>query len=210
MTWLSDAGFFGSALLVLSVVALALILDRFWALRRSVVVPPELVRQLAAEDTVLQSACTAKPSALARLVVLIIEHLPYRREDNAAAVAVAARREVLALERGLVVLEIIVGTAPLLGLVGTIYGIIPLFGDFGKAVAGDNTLLAKGIGAALNKTLLGLMVAIPSLAAWSLLNKRVEALALELESYCDELLRQHYLIRPAAESKLPARPEVQR
>ncbi len=210
MTWLSDAGFFGSALLVLSVVALALVLERFWALRRSVVVPPELVRQLAAEDTVLQGACMAKPSPLARLVVLILEHLPYRREDNAAAVAVAARREILALERGLVVLEIIVGTAPLLGLVGTIYGIIPLFGDFGKAVAGDNTLLAKGIGAALNKTLLGLMVAIPSLAAWSLLNKRVEALALELESYCDELLRQHYLIRPAAESKLPARPEVQR
>ena len=114
------------------------------------------------------------------------------------------------MERGLVVLEVIVGIAPLLGLVGTIYGIIPLFGDFGKAVAGDNTLLAKGIGSALNKTLLGLMVAIPSLAAWSMLNKRVEALALELESYCDDLLRHHYLIRPTAAPEPAPGPEDRR
>ena len=147
----------------------------------------------------LRGACTASATPLGRLLRIILEHLPYRREDNSAAVTIAARREVLALERGLVVLEIIVGIAPLLGLVGTIYGIIPLFGDFGKAVAGDNTLLAKGIGAALNKTLLGLMVAIPTLACWSLLNKRVEALALELESCCDELLRQRYLNVPRAD-----------
>ncbi len=210
MTWLTDAGFFGWALMGLSVIALAIVLDRLWSLRRSVVVPPEVVRQLGADDDSLRGACSAKPSALTRLVAVILEHLPYGREDNAAAVAVAARREVLALERGLVVLEIIVGVAPLLGLVGTIYGIIPLFGDFGKAVAGDNTLLAKGIGAALNKTLLGLMVAIPSLAAWSLLNKRVEALALELEGYCDDLLRQHYLIRPVNAPESIAKPEARR
>ena len=193
MDWLSDAGFFGWTLLVLSVVALALVLERFWSLRRSAIVPLTLVQQLEADDAVLRGAATASPTPLGRLVRIVLDHLPYGREDNASAVAVSARREVLAMERGLVVLEVIVGVAPLLGLVGTIYGIIPLFGDFGKAVAGDNTLLAKGIGAALNKTLLGLMVAIPALACWSILNKRVEALALELEACCDELLRRHYL-----------------
>lgn len=193
MDWLSDAGFFGWTLLVLSVVALALVLERFWSLRRSAIIPQTLVQQLEADDAVLRGAATASPTPLGRLVRIVLDHLPYGREDNASAVAVSARREVLAMERGLVVLEVIVGVAPLLGLVGTIYGIIPLFGDFGKAVAGDNTLLAKGIGAALNKTLLGLMVAIPALACWSILNKRVEALALELESCCDELLRRHYL-----------------
>lgn len=193
MAWLSEAGFFGWTLLGLSVIALAVVMERFWSLRRAAIVPAGLVQQLDADDAALRGACTASPTPLGRLVQIILDHLQYRREDNAAAVTVAARREVLALERGLVILEIIVGVAPLLGLVGTIYGIIPLFGDFGKAVAGDNTLLAKGIGAALNKTLLGLMVAIPSLACWSVLNKRVEALALELESCCDELLRRRYL-----------------
>lgn len=202
MDWLSDAGFFGWTLLVLSVVALALVLERFWSLRRSAIIPLTLVQQLEADDAVLRGAATASPTPLGRLVRIVLDHLPYGREDNASAVAVSARREVLAMERGLVVLEVIVGVAPLLGLVGTIYGIIPLFGDFGKAVAGDNTLLAKGIGAALNKTLLGLMVAIPALACWSILNKRVEALALELESCCDELLRRHYLkpTRPESDS----------
>lgn len=183
--------------MVLSVVALALVLERFWSLRRSAIVPLTLVQQLEADDAVLRGAATASLTPLGRLVRIVLDHLPYRREDNASAVTSAARREVLAMERGLVVLEVIVGVAPLLGLVGTIYGIIPLFGDFGKAVAGDNTLLAKGIGAALNKTLLGLMVAIPALACWSILNKRVEALALELESCCDELIRRHYL-KPAS------------
>jgi len=201
MSWLNDAGFFGWTLIGLSVVSLAVVLDRFWALRSAVTAPPELVRQLGGEDSAVRGACAAKPSALGRLVGVILEHLPYTRVDTTAAVAVAARREVLAMERGLVVLEVIVGIAPLLGLVGTIYGIIPLFGDFGKAVAGDNTLLAKGIGAALNKTLIGLLVAIPTLALWSFLNKRVEALALELEGHCDDLIRRRYLGRGQSPSE---------
>ena len=207
MAWLSDAGFFGGILVVLSVVALAVVLERFWSLRRAAILPLSLLRQLGSGDEVLRGACTATPSPLGRLLRVILDHLPYRREDNAAAVTLAARREVLALERGLVVLEVVVGIAPLLGLVGTIYGIIPLFGDFGKVVSGDNALLAKGIGAALNKTLLGLMVAIPTLACWSFLNKRVEALALELEACCEELLRQRYLKPVRGEGAAGSNPE---
>lgn len=185
----------------LSVIALAVVMERFWSLRRAAIVPAGLIRQLGASDEILRGVSLASPTPLGRLVRIILDHLQYRREDNAAAVTVAARREVLGLERGLVFLEIIVGIAPLLGLVGTIYGIIPLFGDFGK-VSSDNTLFAKGIGVALNKTLLGLLVAIPSLACWSILNKRVEALALELESCCDELLRRHYL-KPSGSAVAP-------
>jgi len=145
-----------------------------------------------ADASTLRGACQAQPSPLARLVAAILDHVGEPKEDNVASLQVQARREVLGLERGLVVLEIIVGIAPLLGLVGTVYGIIPLFGDFGKAVSGDNTLIAKGIGVALNKTLLGLMAAIPALVAWSYFNKKVEALALELEWRCDALLRRLY------------------
>lgn len=189
-----EGGGFTWLLLGLSVVAVAFILERWWALRRSRVVPPSLVRMLGVADPdALRGACAAQPSPLANLVLSILEHRPWPKGENLAALEVQARHEVLGLERGLVVLEILVGIAPLLGLVGTIYGIIPLFGDFGKAVSGDNALLAKGIGSALNKTLLGLMVAIPSLVAWSYFNKRVELLAVEMEALCDRLLRRHYL-----------------
>lgn len=197
-------------LLGLSVVALAYTLDRYWMLRRRRVLPAELVNQIGeAEPAVLRGVCAAQPSPLSRLVLSILDHLPWSREENAAALAVKARKEVLELERGLVILEIIVGVAPLLGLVGTVYTIIPLFGDFGKSVSGDNALMAKGIGIALNKTLLGLMVAIPTLAVWSLFNKKVEALSIEMETECDRLLRHAYL-QPNATSSMTSQPGEKR
>ena len=177
----------------MSVVSVAFVLERAWALRRGRVMPPALVSMLGTADMpALRGACQAQVSPLARLVGGILDRLDEPKDENLAALQVHARREVLGLERGLVVLEVIVGIAPLLGLVGTVYAIIPLFGDFGKAVSGDNTLIAKGIGVALNKTLLGLMVAIPSLVAWSHFNKRVEVLSVELEVLCDALLRRQY------------------
>lgn len=181
-------------MLGMSVVSLTFILERAWALRRGRVMPDGLADLLGTtEPAALRGACQAQPSPLARLILSVLDHLPWSKTENVAALTIQARCEVLKLERGLVVLEIIVGIAPLLGLVGTIYGIIPLFGDFGRAVSGDNSLFAKGIAAALNKTLLGLLVAIPTLVAWSLLNKRVESLAVELEALCDVLLRRQYL-----------------
>ena len=100
-----------------------------------------------------------------------------------------ARQEVSKLERGLVILEIIVGIAPLLGLVGTIYGLITLFGNMGQA---ENAKFAQGISLALYATLIGLLVAIPALVAWSYYSKKVETLALEMECVCEEFLRKHY------------------
>ena len=191
---LADGGPFLWVLLVLSVIALALVLERGWALRRAKVMPRALVEALVtAEPQTLRGTCAAAPSPLARLVLSVLDHLRWPKEETTSALEVKARQEVTQMERGLVILEVIVGIAPLIGLVGTIYGIIPLFVDFGRAIGGDYALLAKGIGAALNKTLAGLMVAIPSLVAWSYYNKKVEVLAVELEGLCDDLVRREYL-----------------
>jgi len=191
---LADGGPFVWLLLVMSVISLALVLERGWYLRRSRVMPQVLVDAMERLDAAgLRGTCTAMPSPLSRLVVTVLDHIQWPKEEVASAVEVKARREVALMERGLVILEIVVGIAPLVGLVGTIYGIIPLFVDFGKAISGDYALLAKGIGAALNKTLVGLLVAIPTLVAWSYFNKKVETLAVELEGHCDALIRRHYL-----------------
>ena len=90
------------------------------------------------------------------------------------------------------VLEIVVGIAPLLGLVGTIYGLILLFAELGSTGMSDNSALARGISLALNATLLGLITAIPALIAWSYYNKKVETLTVEMETICDEFIRRHY------------------
>jgi biopolymer transport protein ExbB len=104
----------------------------------------------------------------------------------------AARHEVVHLERGLVVLEVIVGIAPLLGLVGTIAGMMTVFGDLGQTGLSDAAKLATGIALILRATLAGLLIAIPSLIFWSYFSKKVEVLSVEMETLCDEFIRRQY------------------
>ena len=84
------------------------------------------------------------------------------------------------------------GIAPLLGLVGTIYGMMALFGGLGQSGLGDNTVLAHGISLILRFTMMGLLIAIPSLIAWSYYSKKVEMLAVDMETVCSEFLRRQY------------------
>lgn len=184
-------------LLATSVVALAFIIERGLALRRSRLLPAGLESAIdrchGHEDlTVLQMACQQYPSTLARLVMVAIEHLSSPKSDNSTAVQTRARNEVQSLERGLVVLEVVVGISPLLGLIGTIHGLIILFGDLGQQGVTDNAAFARGISIALHTTLSGLMIAVPTLIAWSYYTKKVEAAAIEMETVLDDFLRRMY------------------
>jgi biopolymer transport protein ExbB len=186
------------ALLILtSVVAVTFIVERGLALRWRRVAPPEVEAAVescqAREDVaMLQRVCQQHDSALGRLLLLAADHLQWPKGENENALQTRARRELTRLERGLVVLEIIVGIAPLLGLVGTIAGMMTLFGDIGQVGLADAAKLAKGIALILNATLMGLLIAIPSLIFWSYYNKKVETIAVELESVCNEFLQRQY------------------
>ncbi len=184
-------------LLVTSVVALTFIVERGLALRWSRVVPPALQNAVSfyksAEDLPrLRAVCAEHSSTLGRLLLFLSEHLDWSRSEGVELLETRARHEVSQLERGLVVLEIIVGIAPLMGLVGTIYGLILLFGSMSAVSGVDSVKFAQGISTALYATLLGLVVAIPALIAWSYYSKKVENLTVELESICDEFLRKHH------------------
>lgn len=197
LKFIQDGGPFMWLLLLASVVSLALIIERGLALRRKRVTPDGLLDALGRfrgrdDVTPLDRACLEFKSPLGRLLQTGLQNLDRSRADNAEVIQTRARREVAQLERGLVVLEVVVGAAPLLGLVGTLHGLITLFGDLGAAGLGDNAVLARGIAIALNTTLTGLLVAIPTLVAWSYYTKRVETLAIDLESACSELLERAY------------------
>src|SRR5438552_3097400 len=185
------------ALVMTSVIALTFIIERGFALRWEKVIPPRV--SIAVENyrsssdlPQLQSICRQNASTIARLLLFTTEHLDWPKNENVDVLETRARHEVSKLERGLVVLEIIVGIAPLLGLVGTIYGLIVLFGGMGQPTADQTASFARGVSWALNSTLIGLLIAIPALAAWSYYSKKVENLAVEMESLCDEFLRKHY------------------
>lgn len=183
-----------------SVAGLGVIVWRVWTLRWSNVVPAPIVEALAdchtREDvSTLRKFCEAHPSSLGRLLLLAAGNLNRAKAENVSTLETAARREVVRLERGLVVLEIIVGIAPLLGLVGTIIGMISVFGDIGQTGlnnVNDASKLAQGISYILWTTLIGLLISIPALIAWSYFSKKVEVLAVEMETLCDEFIRRHY------------------
>ena len=184
-------------LILTSCVGLAFIIERGIALRWGRVVPPEIEAAVESCQTpedvpMLRRVCQQHPSPMSRLLLLAADHLPRPKADNLNAVQTRARHEIMGLERGLVVLEIIVGIAPLLGLVGTIAGMMTLFGDIGQAGLTEASRLAKGIALILNATLMGLLIAIPSLIFWSYYNKKVETIAVEMETLCDDFIRRQY------------------
>jgi biopolymer transport protein ExbB len=191
-----------------SVVALAFIVERGIALRWGRVVPREIEAAVASCRTrqdvpMLRRVCQQYKSPMSRLLLQAADHLEWPKDENVDAVQTKARQELARLERGLVVLEITVGIAPLLGLVGTIAGMMTLFGGIGKTGLPEASLLAKGIATILNATLMGLLIAIPSLVFWSYYSKKVEMIAVDMESLCDEFVRRQYREEvPSPETKV--------
>ena len=186
------------ALVVTSIIMVAFLVERGIALRWHKVIPPAVasaVENYQSESDLprLRGVAEANQSALSRLLLFASDHLDWPRSENRELIETRARHEMTLLERGLVVLEIIVGIAPLLGLVGTIYGLITLFSSMGAGGAvADSAKFSAGISIALQATLLGLMIAIPALVGWSYYNKKAENLGIEMASLCEEFLRKHY------------------
>jgi biopolymer transport protein ExbB len=181
-------------LILTSVVGLAFIIERGVALRWRRVVPPEVEAavescQTSADVPMLRRVCQQHNSPISRLLLLAAEHLDWPRAEISDTLQTRARHEMTKLERGLVILEIIVGIAPLLGLVGTIVGMISVFGDVGKKGLENAAMLAQGISLILWATLIGLLIAIPSLIFWSYYSKTI---GVEMEAICDGFLRRQY------------------
>lgn len=199
------------ALVVTSVTAVTFIVERGLALRIKKVLPQPLIDAVlsygsAGDMQMLKSVCAQNASPLAKLLLFSSDHLDMPKGEISSLVETRARYEISKLERGLVVLEIIVGIAPLMGLVGTIFGLIMLFGAMDQGAAQDTSKFAAGISTALYATLIGLLIAIPALIAWSYFSRKVESFSVRMEAICDEFLRKHYRTEGAAPNGEPLSP----
>jgi biopolymer transport protein ExbB len=97
------------------------------------------------------------------------------------------------LERGLIVLEIITGIAPLLGLIGAVSGLVHVFSNLGLSTgSADTKAIALGIAEALNATVFGLSIAVPALIAFSYFSRKVEVMSVEMETLVVELISKCY------------------
>ncbi len=196
-----QGGFFMGTLVICSVVSLAVILWRSFALRRDTVMPPQIekgVEELEPADdseavVKLARLVRADDSPLGRVVKTGLRNLQWPKMENIEAVQTRARHEIVRLEAGLVVLEVVVGIAPLLGLLGAVSGLVSVFANLGaSATVSDPRGIAKGISEALSTTIVGLAIAIPSLIAYSYFSKKIETMAAEMESLIAELLAKCY------------------
>jgi biopolymer transport protein ExbB len=182
-------------LVAASVLALALIIERFISLKTGKVAPPQLLDEalavsrnsVPASDVVNQlEQNSALGEVLASGFRALISNPRCTEEDVRAAMESAGRTVAHRLERYLSALGTIASAAPLLGLLGTVIGMIEIFGSQapGGSTGGNPAQLAHGISIALYNTAFGLIVAIPALIFWRYFRARVDGylLALELSS----------------------------
>src|SRR2546425_3357395 len=207
----TKGGIFMWPLLVCSIVSLTTIILRTLALREKNVLALTIESEMerlapGASPERLARIVHHDPSSLARIARVALAHLRWPRSENVEAVQTRARYEMVRLERGLVVLEVIIGIAPLIGLIGTVSGLVHVFASLGlSAAAADAKRIALGISEALNCTVFGLGIAVPSLIGFVYFSKKVEVLSVEMESLVTDLLSKCYYGRALAHAQ-PARP----
>ena len=179
-------------LLAASVVALALIFERLYSLRQSIVAPPGLVDQVLAEyrqtgathELLLK---TAQRAPLGRLLAAGLANVKSPRPVMKEAIEEVGRVVIHELERFLTTLGTIAAMAPLMGLFGTVVGMIEIFGS--QTAAGSNPIqLAHGISIALYNTAFGLVVAIPAMIFYRHFRAKVDALVVEMEQQAIKLV----------------------
>jgi biopolymer transport protein ExbB len=197
LDFFAKGGIFMGVLLACSFVAVIVILLRLIALRRGAVIPPLIEKEInkikpGDEPEHLRHLIQDDSSPLARIVEVAVRPYNSTKQETVEVVQSRARQEIVRLESGLFILEIVVGIAPLLGLLGAVTGLVRVFGNIGTGAMATSDLkgIASGIGEALSTTIVGLSIAIPALVAFSYFSRRVERLAVEMESLMTELLEK--------------------
>jgi biopolymer transport protein ExbB len=180
-------------ILVFSVVALGIFLERLWVLRRSLILPEEQLSQLEnlLRKKMIPEArtyCQQHPSPLTRILFAGLQQYGNSRYLIKENMEERGKAEALELKKYIGLLHTIASVSPLLGLLGTVSGMIKVFSTISVEGVGDPASLATGISEALITTAAGLTVAIPTFLGQRYLAGRAERLVHMLEEYATYLL----------------------
>ena len=186
-------------LLIISIIGLAIVIERSWYLRQIHIFPKDsletaftLANQLLGQKQIdqqhIQALAQLSPACPLLACVLSEKTAGNSAESALEELQAIAQTTWLKLDRYLGALATIATVAPLLGLFGTVVGMIEIFGSQGaiNGAAGNPQQLAHGISVALYNTAFGLLIAIPALAAW----RGLRAMANQRQRECEEFTRQ--------------------
>lgn len=190
---LSRGGIVMIPLLLISVLALAVVIERALFLRTSRILKPHVVKLISRiekpeEAEMALSQLKDEEGPFLNIMRAGLEKRTQPRDEIKEAILDQGRQETHALEKGLVILETIAGIAPLLGLLGTVLGMIKVFQVISEQGLGQTQLLSGGISEALITTVVGLSIAIPTLVAYNYFTHKVERLVLEIEKHSSHLM----------------------
>ena len=179
-------------LIIASVIALAIIVERFWALRASVVTPDQLLPEV--QNWLKQGGVTRETlgrleahSLLGKVFASALSNANNSREVTKEAIEETGRAVAHKLEQYLPTLGTISTVAPLLGLLGTVIGMVELFGSFTNS-GHDVAQFARGISVALYNTAAGIVVAVPSMIAYRYFRSKVDGFLVDMEQQVIKLV----------------------
>lgn len=197
MQWIVGGGPVMYPLLICSVVALAVIIERALSLRRRQVIRPELVRLIqdirdVGDVPMAFSKCQVIKGPFSNIIKHTLVNMHLSWEEKLHEIQVAGKEEAKRLERNLNILEIIASIAPLLGLFGTVLGLDEIFGVMASVGLGDPKSFSGGIAQALRTTILGLAIAMPASIAAGVFDSKVDSMVGEMERLSTVLLNKLY------------------
>ncbi len=183
-----------------SFLAVTVMISAWMRLRENLVLPASVASQLrslpnyAAKGDIkpLQEFLDRDGSLLSKLGALAISGTFSSRQECVDTLTARAKEELHHLERGIPLLEVMVTVAPLLGLLGTTVGLVGMFSAFGSAEGPDTAAVAHEIGVALRCTIAGLFVAVPSVLAHTYFVRRLDSVAVRLESILHETIQTFF------------------
>ena len=188
---------------VLSMVALAIIIERLWSLRRKNFLQPATVQTLSGllASNKYRGAvkyCRRHPGPFTGLVTALVENRQAPYDELKQILEDTGRLQLMSLQRGLPALATIVAGAPLLGLLGTVIGMIKIFAVVASAGSSITEQLSSGISQALITTATGLVIALPALFTHAYLESRAVGILSDIEAQILDflhLVREHERVR---------------
>ncbi len=181
-TIIEGAGVFIYPLGLCSLLAVFVIVERLLALRQSRIIPEDLL------DALIGPRCDNLPTEGNSVGARIVRFFQQRKPDPETFKSYV-RVELARLERGVFMLDVVIAAAPLLGLMGTVVGLVQVFGT---NVSADGVLqgetFVRGVSLALTTTVIGLSIAIPALLFHAIILRRIDLLATRLDMLAERLL----------------------
>ena len=186
-------------LFLCSLLGLTIVIEKMFSLRRSKILIPEIISVVDSINSVndiklATTICQKNTGPFANIILTGLHNQALPIDDIKELINDEGRQQVRILERGLPLLETLAGVSPLLGLLGTVFGMIKVFNVISIQGSGQAGLLAGGISEALITTAAGLVVGIPMLVAYHYYTNRAENYIMDIEKYSTRLVQKIRII----------------